>query len=309
MINKKPLISVIMPSYNVEQYVGLAIESVLKQTYANFEFLIWDDGSTDQTYNIIQSYCDPRIKVFKNEINEGNLITTNLLLEACLGEYVALQDADDVSDDKRLEALLRKFQINPKLILVGSFYNLIDGEGKIYQCGFLPFENDQIKKEMEKEVIPILYPSIMFKLEGYKKCGGFNYFFNRKGYADFDWMARLSLFGEVQNSRLPLYSYRKHSFSFTAVNKKNSVKGIFKYMHFLLCEAHKDRLKAKFDFFETNNVSEMKKRISNYLLLKAKINFWDRKNNIFPYLWKSIIFNPMNVDSYRTLLFMIRKRK
>jgi len=306
---KSPLISVIMPAFNVEQYIGLAIESILNQTYINFEFLIWDDGSSDQTYNIIMSYNDPRIKVFKNEVNQGNLITTNSLFNECSGEYVALQDADDISDKKRLEVFLEKFKINSKLILIGSYYNLIDSEGNTYECGFLPSENEQIKKEMEQKVIPILYPSIMFKLEGYKKSGGFKYFFNRKGYADFDWMASLSLHGEVQNVKLPLYSYRKHRFSFTAVNKKESLKGFFQYMHFLLSEAHNDRLKSKIDFFETNNVREMKKRISNYLLLKAKSNFWDRKEIVFSYLWKSIIFNPRNVDSYRTLLYMIRKRR
>ena len=297
-----------MPAYNVEDYIKKAIESILKQTYSHFELLIWDDGSTDKTFDVIQSYKDNRIKVFKNEVNQGNLITTNLLFEACKGEFIALQDADDISSEKRLESLLKEFQKDLDLVLVGSYYNLIDKDDVNYQCGFLPTNNMGIKNEMIDKVIPMLYPSILFKKDTYKEVGGFKTFFNRKGYADFDWMARLSLYGNVKNIPIPLYSYRKHPKSFTAVNKSSSLKGIFQYIHFLMFEAHKDRLDNKVDFFDTNNVSDMKKRISNYLLLQAKINFCDQKNGVFLYIWKSIIFNPMNIQSYRTLLYILRKK-
>ena len=102
------MISVIMSAYNSEKYVSNSIESILGQSYQNFEFLIMDDGSTDNTGKIINSYSktDNRIKFFNNKSNIGLTKSLNFLINQANGEYLARQDSDDVSISKRFELQL-----------------------------------------------------------------------------------------------------------------------------------------------------------------------------------------------------------
>lgn len=102
------MISVIMSAYNSEKHVSNSIESILGQSYQNFEFLIMDDGSTDNTGKIINSYkkTDSRIKFFNNKSNIGLTKSLNFLINQANGEYLARQDSDDVSNSKRFELQL-----------------------------------------------------------------------------------------------------------------------------------------------------------------------------------------------------------
>ncbi len=102
------MISVIMSAYNAEKHISNSIESILSQSYQNFEFLIMDDGSTDNTSKIITSYMktDTRIKLFNNKSNIGLTKSLNFLINQANGEYLARQDSDDVSDSKRFELQL-----------------------------------------------------------------------------------------------------------------------------------------------------------------------------------------------------------
>ena len=105
------MISVIMPAYNCELYVEMAIKSILEQTYKDFELLIADDASKDNTKKIIDDLAktDSRIKTFHNESNLGYLQASNKLFEKCSGEYITFQDADDFSDVTRFEKLVKEF--------------------------------------------------------------------------------------------------------------------------------------------------------------------------------------------------------
>lgn len=96
-------ISVIMPCYNVEKYINEGIESVLNQTFTDFELIIIDDGSTDQTWSICNNYKDSRIKLHKLKTNKGNYFARNLGLMYSKGNFIAMLDADDSSHPKRLE--------------------------------------------------------------------------------------------------------------------------------------------------------------------------------------------------------------
>jgi len=102
------MISVIMSAYNSEKHISNSIESILSQSYQNFEFLIMDDGSTDSTSKIISSYLmnDSRIKLFHNKSNIGLTKSLNFLINHANGEYIARQDSDDVSDSNRFELQL-----------------------------------------------------------------------------------------------------------------------------------------------------------------------------------------------------------
>lgn len=115
-----PKISVIMPAYNAEKYIAEAIESILNQTYTNFEFIIINDGSTDLTEEIILSYKDKRIVYLKNDKNSGIVYTLNRGLNAAKGEYIARMDSDDISLSTRLEEQLSFMENHPEIGFCGT---------------------------------------------------------------------------------------------------------------------------------------------------------------------------------------------
>lgn len=116
-----PRVSVIMPAYNVEKYVGEAIESILNQTFPDFEFIIINDGSTDNTAKIVKEYAkkDKRIKFIDNKENRGFIARLNDCLELARGEFVAKMDSDDISLPERLAKQVEYLDNNPDIGMVG----------------------------------------------------------------------------------------------------------------------------------------------------------------------------------------------
>ena len=123
-----PLISICMATYNGEKYLKEQIESVIKQSYKNFELIIQDDNSTDNTLQILQEYADlPNISIFVNETNLGYIKNFETLLQRAQGEYIAISDQDDIWQEDKLDTLLHNIQ-DATLIYSNSL--LIDAEGK-----------------------------------------------------------------------------------------------------------------------------------------------------------------------------------
>ncbi len=110
----KPKISVVMSVYNGGEFLREAIDSILDQTYTQFEFIIVDDGSTDNSINVIESYKDPRIVLIR-QVNKGLVVALNVGLRKAQGKYIARMDADDISIKNRLEIQLRFMESNPEL--------------------------------------------------------------------------------------------------------------------------------------------------------------------------------------------------
>lgn len=117
---KIPLVSVVMPTYNGEIYIAEAIESILNQAYTNFEFIIVDDGSTDNTSTIITSYNDSRIIYIKKDKNSGIADSLNLGISKAKGKYIARMDDDDVSMPTRLEKQIQILESNASIIVCAS---------------------------------------------------------------------------------------------------------------------------------------------------------------------------------------------
>lgn len=127
-----PTITVLMSVFNGMQYLPQAMESVLNQTYGDFEFLILDDGSTEPVGDLIFAYRDERIELVRQE-NLGLTRSLNRGFELAKGEYVARMDADDVSHPRRLELQVREVAENRGLDLVGTFFEVIDGDGHVVE--------------------------------------------------------------------------------------------------------------------------------------------------------------------------------
>jgi glycosyltransferase involved in cell wall biosynthesis len=127
----KPKVSVLLPVYNGGKYLGEAIESILRQTFTDFEFIIIDDGSTDRSVEIVTSYNDRRIRLIRNGSNLGLIATLNRGLGAASGEYIARMDADDVSLPERLSRQVAFMDARPELVASGTWAKEIDEGGNI----------------------------------------------------------------------------------------------------------------------------------------------------------------------------------
>ncbi len=140
----KPLISVCIPAYNAEQHIAATIQSVLNQSYQNFELIIVDDASTDNTQGIINSFSDKRIQQHKNQNNEGPIKTWNRVLSLAKGEYIKILCHDDILYIHNLSTHLQVFLDHPKLSLSVSNRDIINNDGKIISS---------IKQFKRKEVV------------------------------------------------------------------------------------------------------------------------------------------------------------
>lgn len=129
----KPKISVLMPVYNRQDFVGQAVESILNQTYSNFEFIIVNDGSNDGTEKILEGYAhsDKRIIIIKNETNLGLIESLTIGLQYVQGDYIARMDSDDISLPTRFERQLNFLESHPDIGVLGTWFEWIDADGKI----------------------------------------------------------------------------------------------------------------------------------------------------------------------------------
>jgi len=164
---KKPRVSVLMPVWNAGDFLVEAIESILKQTYKDFEFLIVDDASTDDSWQIIQKYQKKHPKLIrafrlKKNTNAAGNGAINKILKYAKGEYLARMDADDVAWPERLAKQVEFLENNPDVILVGSQARVINKEGKIIGKKVYPTDDKKIK-EKYAIIHPIIHPTCMIR--------------------------------------------------------------------------------------------------------------------------------------------------
>ena len=141
--HKHPEISVVMPTYNDGEYLREAIDSILNQTFTDFEFIIINDGSTDNTKSIITSYNDDRIRYLKNESNSGNTVSRNKGMNAAIGKYIAIMDSDDISVRDRFEIQYNYLEKHPEIGILGGSKIFFDKNTWFYR--HYPSDPDYIK--------------------------------------------------------------------------------------------------------------------------------------------------------------------
>jgi glycosyltransferase involved in cell wall biosynthesis len=215
-MNNQPIISVLMPVYNSQKYIRKAIKSILSQTFKDFELLIVDDGSFDNSVDIVNEFKDSRIKIFQKE-HKGLVQTLNYGINQSTCEWIAIMHSDDISVNVRLEQQFNyiKNRIN---VLVGSSYYIIDENDKILYKTKLPERNNEIKEKLLFQNV-IIHSSVMFNADHIKKHGGYHLINNTE---DYDLWLRLFNDSEFYNFPTPLLYYRKHnnSLSSSRANKK-----------------------------------------------------------------------------------------
>lgn len=202
-------ISVVMPCYNSEKYIGKAIQSILDQTFKNFELLIINDGSTDATENEIKKFEDPRISYFKFIKNKGNYPARNMGISKASGKYICMMDSDDISLPNRLQCQYNYLENHSNVGCVGSAYEVVDKNGASKGIIRRPKNDSMIKPWLLSN--PYVYqPTIMFRIDLIKKH---NLLYNEsfKYAGDYDFVVRLAKVSGLGNVSEVLVNYRNHS--------------------------------------------------------------------------------------------------
>lgn len=209
-------VSVIMPVHNGEKYLREAIDSILNQTFHDYEFIIIDDGSMDDSVDIIQSFNDSRIRLLRNTVNKGASVARNLGLMEARGEYIALLDADDISLSVRLEKQVKLLDSEPQIGLCGTWIKTI-GTNEGVESHY-PVNNDIIKCELIF-TNPLATSSIMLRKQILQDnpCLMFN--LNYSPVEDYDLWERVSQFTRITNIPEVLTLYRLHSDQTTSTDK------------------------------------------------------------------------------------------
>lgn len=217
-----PSISVIMPVYNAEKYLKKAIDSILNQTYKDFEFIIIDGGSTDNSQKIIESYTDKRISAIQ-KANFGLIDTLNLGISLCKGDWIARMDADDISYPNRLEEQLK--YIKDDVAVIGSQADIIDKDGKVYATTSFEVEHDEIVTKLLKNNSVIIHPSVIINKSKLICVGGYDL----KIFAaeDYDLWLKISKVWKIINVNKPLLALRKHENNVGKIQREATINNGF----------------------------------------------------------------------------------
>jgi glycosyltransferase involved in cell wall biosynthesis len=223
-----PSISVVMAVYNGERYLAAAVESVLAQTYRDFEFLIVDDGSTDRSGAMLRDYAAraPRVRLIARP-NKGLTKSLNEAIGLAQGEFVARMDADDVSMPERFEQQVRYLREHPDCVCVGSRVALIDPYGAVVQpVTDHKLTHDEIDAELLQGIgWAIVHPAAMIRRDALQRVDGYHEEFRTS--QDLDLFLRLAEIGRLANLPEPLVQYRQHfeSVNYARHEEQTRVKG------------------------------------------------------------------------------------
>lgn len=214
MVNK-PTVSVIIPSYNREAFVSESIESVLKQTYTDWEIIIIDDASTDKTGEMVRVYTkgDPRIKYFRNERNLGIAKTRNKGLDLAQGRFIAPLDSDDVwLDENKLKNQVEFLEVNHDYVLIGGGIMYIDKDSKPIRKMLFPIY-DSVIRNIILQYNPFPHSTVLYRRNAAQKCGGYP-----EEYTiceDYELWLKLGLKHKFTNFPKVLTGYRIHGGNIT----------------------------------------------------------------------------------------------
>jgi len=200
-----PVISVVMSVYNGEKYLRESIESILGQTYKNFEFIIINDGSIDSSREIVLSYDDPRISLIDNEENMGLTQSLNRAIELSRCEYIARQDADDISAHSRLEKQLNYLENHPEVAVIGCCGDIFNVNGVLRIGRPHRYSREGIKRHLASKNL-FMHGSAMMRKSCLAKVGFYREFFRHS--QDYDLWLRLSEHFDLAILPEFLYQYR-----------------------------------------------------------------------------------------------------
>ena len=210
-----PRVSVLMTVYNGMPYLPAAVDSVLRQTYEDFEFVIVDDGSTDETPKFLASLTDPRIKLLHQE-NQGTAVAANLGLKLCRGEYIARMDSDDVSELHRLKTQVDFLDRHPEVGLVGAQMCPLGSKSSGPSLN-LPTNHQDIFDALMEGRHGLAHACILMRTDKLKQIGGY---WSVPLQDAWDMMLRMGEVSQLANIDQVLHYYRVHVGSLNGVGMR-----------------------------------------------------------------------------------------
>ncbi len=200
-----PLISVVMSVRNAARSLPATLESLRRQTLKDLEIIIVDDGSTDQTWELLSHVDMPRLRLHRNTRNRGQTASLNLALEMAGGHYVARHDADDISDELRFEKQVRFLDDHPAAVLAGSQVDWVDGAGALVRHFEYPREDSEIRERLRTRN-SFGHGAVMVRRVALTAVGGYRETFRLA--QDYDLWLRLAEHGMLANLPDTLYTMR-----------------------------------------------------------------------------------------------------
>jgi glycosyltransferase involved in cell wall biosynthesis len=256
--NKEILVTIICPVYNAEKFIVESIFSILKQTYKNFELIIIDDNSIDNTSDKIRKIIDPRITLIKNEMNLGPASSINIGIQKSSGSYIAIMHGDDIAMPNRISEQLFFMEENKEIDVLGSNYETIDESG----------EKIEIKRTSNKNINErLLFHNVLCHPTIFYRASIFNssliYTDGMRLNEDYDFLTKA-----VQNNikisilQKVLMKYRLHS------SQQSNIKSKEEFINF--CEIRRDFWNNLFpekiyilDFYENEDLSNLRLYFKN----------------------------------------------
>lgn len=258
------LISLILPVYNGEQYIADTIKSILNQTFTNFELVIVNDGSTDETINVIKKFNDPRIVLFSIP-HKGIIYAFNYALKKISTKYIARIDADDIYFKLKLKKQFDYLETHKNVVLCGTNAVYMAENGKVSKLKVsVPAKNNDIIKNLFSRKRAMIQSTILARTEVIKKINGYRQDIYPE---DYDLFFRINQFGKLHNLVEPLAAIRIHK-SYSHKNLLMLIKGHEKLNSNYKINYHLDRQTSK-----ASLLSIYLNRLSLYYYLNNKILF------------------------------------
>ncbi|SFF07809.1 glycosyltransferase [Spirosoma endophyticum] len=293
------LISVITAVFNDEKFIKKSVESILSQTFGNFEYIIVDDGSTDNTLNILKEIAKKDIRlIVLTQNNLGAAVARNTAINVASGLYIAIQDSDDISLPNRLEKQLYQLLNSDQKLISCTGYHVINENDEVITTNNKLYEN--INKNILKGSTPALHPTMMIPKDLINQIGGYNIFYNKT--EDYDLILRLiENNARLEKINIPLYSYRIRENSESTLNNGAYLKRVF--------ENHLNRINNRPENFSKVVNDQM---IDKNYILKRNIReiFYSENYIVFQKLYYKNYFKlPFNYFFFFVFSFLPKQLK
>lgn len=274
MSKEKIIISVIMPTYNTPiQMLSQAVESILNQTYTNFEFIIINDCSTDNTLEYLHSLRDSRIKIVTNNKNLGITASLNIGLKMAQGKYIARMDSDDISFPKRFEKQLDYMEKNQDVIVCGTWIKAFGG-AEYTSKRYIPEKEYLRSSFLFGNIYGLCHPTAFFRTEMLRKYK-IKYDEEHLPTAqDYGMWVECSKYGVIKNLEEILLYYRVHNGQISIAKKELQKQCTMyvqkKQLQYLLDNLDEEMLKKHFKIYIENNITKEMKQWFAILIKKNR---------------------------------------
>ena len=203
-----PTTTVLMAVHNAAPFLEDAVASVFNQTFVDFEFLVVDDGSTDNTGAMLAQLTDPRLRVISLVNNVGLVAALNVGIEEARGDLIARMDGDDVCEPRRLELQVEFMQAHPEVVLLGTGFVWIDAGGHVFERVRFPTEDSDLQPQLLNGN-QFCHPSVMLRTDIVRRVGGYRSLAGGPAQ-DYDLWLRMAEQGKIANLAQMLVRYRMH---------------------------------------------------------------------------------------------------